>query len=248
MLAALRDDLGVAWNLARPGRPIYRNAEYLSATLEVDAQTMQRWLPAGVRLTTPAHADLFCAYFPDNTFGAVYREVGVFVHIQVGRKVGIHCPWMIVDHDIALILGRESLGYPKKMGEITWAREGDRLHTSGTRQGVELVTMDAQIGAVIAQPPPFLGRPHRNVIGTLGLSLPRLIAFTPRETNVETREVALTLQRNGSAHDPLHQMGLGRVLTARLHRVNIAAGWLPPLALRPTHPLYLLRRLQPRVL
>lgn len=248
MFSELRDDLGVAVDLARFGQPIYRNAQYLSATLEVDAAAIRRWLPAGVKLANPARADLFCAYFPDNALGAVYREVGLFVHIRAGGKTGIHCPWMLVDNDIALILGRELLGYPKKMAEVEWNRDGDSLHASGTRQGVRLVKMDAQLGDVITDPPPFLGRPHRNVIGTLGLSLPRILAFTPRETNVETREVEMKLEFTGSERDPVHQMGLGPVVAARLHRVNLAASRLLPMALRPTNPLYLLRRFQPRVL
>ncbi len=248
MLAQLRDEFSVAWDLARFGRHLYRNAEYLAATVEVDPQAMRPWLPAGVKLAEPARADLFCAWFPDNAFGVAYREVGLFVHVKVGRKTGIHCPWMLVDNDIALILGREALGYPKKMADITWTRENDRIVAGGTRQGVTLVEMTATLGKVIDDPPPFLGRPHRNVVGMLGVSLPRLIAFTPRETNVETREVRLDLRFAGSTRDPLHEMGLGAVVEARLHRVNIAAGWLPPLSWRPTNPLYLMRRLQPRVL
>lgn len=248
MLAALRDELAVALDLARPGQPIYRNAEYLTATLEVDADILRRFLPSGVKLASPARADLFCARFPDNSFGTAYQEAGLFVHIKVGRHTGIHCPWMIVDNDIALILGREALGYPKKFGEINWQRDGAQIVASSSRQGVTLIEMQAQIGAVIDDPPPFLGRPHRNVIGTLGLSVPRIVSFTPRETNLETRAVEMRLNWQGSEHDPLHSMGLGEVVEARLHRVNIAANLLPPIAWRPTNPLYLACRLQPRVL
>jgi len=196
--------------LARPGKLIYRNAEYLSATLAVDESAMRKWLPPGVKLAKPARADLFCAYFPDNSFGAVYREAGLFVHIQIGKKIGIHCPWMLVDNGTALILGRELLGYPKKWGVLEWGRNGVALSARACRNGSELLRMQARLGSVISEPPPFLGRPHRNVIGSLGFSLPRLLAFTPKESNVETRQAEIEVSFNGSDSDPLDKMGLGR--------------------------------------
>ncbi|AHI68451.1 acetoacetate decarboxylase family protein [Burkholderia thailandensis] len=235
-------------DLARPGETIYRNAQYLAATVSIDPYRMQPWLPRGVRLAEPARADLFCAYFPENSFGSVYREVGLFVHVQVGKKVGIHCPWMIVDDDVALILGREVCGYPKKIGQIEWRHDGDEIVANGTRQGATLVEMHASLGDVVPFPPPILGRPHRNAVGLLGLSMPRLVAFTPNEINVETRVAQLELKLGGTERDPIHAMGIGAVLEARLHRIDIVGGYMPPIPVRPLNPLYLLRGIRPRIL
>ena len=243
-----KQELDVALKLARLGDFAYRDAQYLAATLEVEPAAMRRFLPASLRLADPPRADLFCAYFPDCSFASVYREAGLFVHVRTRRGVGIHCPWMIVDDDVALILGRELLGYPKKLGEITWERSDDRIVAAASRRGQALIAMDAKLGARVEHPEPFLGRPHRNVIGLLGLALPRLIAFMPKETPVDVRDVDLTLDLAGSAVDPLHDMGLGAVVRSRLHTVNIAAGWQLPLPLRPVAPTFLLRRLHPRVL
>ena len=247
MFAELRTDIKSALSIARPGALMYRDAQYLAATLTVDTQRLRRWLPPGVSLTKEARADLFCAYFPDNTIGAVYHEAGLFVHINVWGKTGIFCPWMIVDNDAALILGRELLGYPKKMGDFTWLRNGDELRASGARHGQKLVQMTARVGDVIIDPPPFLGRPHRNLIGTLGLSMPRLLAFTPMEINVETRKVDMSVQFDGNAQDPLHEMGLGEVVAARLHRVNLGSSWRPPFPVRPVSLLFLLRHMRLRM-
>lgn len=234
--------------LAAPkGGMLYRDAHYLVATLEVDATAMRRWLPSGIRLAEPARADLFTAWFPECTYGSVYHEAGVFVHVKTLRGTGIHCPWMILDDDVALILGRELLGYPKKLGEISWELDRDRIEAHASRRGTTLVGMRGVLGDVIEDAPPILGRPHRNVTGTLGLALPRIVGFTPGEHPIETRRVDLELTVDGTERDPLHLMGLGDVVDARLHRVDLSAG-SPPLPLRPLTPLYSLTRLRPRVL
>ncbi|MFB6723970.1 acetoacetate decarboxylase family protein [Kribbella sp. NPDC056345] len=242
-----RDGLRRLRRLASPRRMLYRDAHYLAATVEVDPAVMRRWLPTGIRLAEPARADLFCAWFPECSYGSVYHEAGLFVHIKTRRGTGIHCPWMILDDDVALILGRELLGYPKKLGEITWSLDGDRIQAQASRRGTGLITMSGTLGDRISDAPPILGRPHRNVTGTLGLSLPRIVAFTPVEHPIETRRVDLNLTVGGSDRDPLHLMGLGRVLEARLHRVDLAAA-RPPLPLRPLTPLYAVTHLRPRVL
>ncbi|WP_341268262.1 acetoacetate decarboxylase family protein [Gordonia malaquae] len=245
----LRGSLREARRLAPVRGMLYRDAHYFTATVEVDVPTMNAWLPAGVRPVTPGRADVFAAWFPDCTYGSVYHEAGVFVHIKtIGGRTGIHCPWMILDDDVALILGRELLGYPKKLGEINWSLDDTAISASAHRRGEELLTMSGRLGDVAPDAPPILGRPHRNVAGTLGASLPRVIGFTPGEHPIETRTVHLDDFRiRGTERDPIDRMGLGAVVDSRLHRVDLSAG-SPPIPLRPLSPLFSLTRLRPRVL
>ncbi|WP_265446254.1 acetoacetate decarboxylase family protein [Flexivirga meconopsidis] len=226
---------------------LYRDAHYLAATVKVDPVKMQPWLPPGIRLAEPARADLFCAWFPECTYGSVYHEAGLFVHIKTLRGTGIHCPWMILDDDVPLILGRELLGYPKKLGEIDWSIEGDRIESHARRRGAPLLDLVGTLGEEIADAPPFLGRPHRNVSGLIGAALPRVLAFTPGEHPISTRRVDLDLKVQGSDRDPLHLMGLGDLVDARLHRVDLTAG-SPPIPVRPLSPLFPALHLTPRVL
>lgn len=241
-IASVRRVVGLA---AIPGGLIYRNAQYLAATVEIDAKAMKPWLPAGVRLADTHTADLFTAHFPDHTYGGPYCEAGLFVHIKTALgTTGIHCPWMLVNDDTPLILGRELLGYPKKMGDISWSIDGDEIRSSAGRQGTKLLSLNGTLGEVIENPPPILGRPHRNVIGT---HAPYLVGFTPGEHVIEVRQAHLDVEISGTERDPIDQMGIGRVLEARLHRVNLSAG-SPPVPLRPLTPLYTAAHLTPRVL
>ena len=246
----LRSSVRQVLDLAPRGGLLYRNAHYFSATVEVDPKIMRRWLPSGIRLAEPARADLFTAWFPECTYGSVYHEAGLFVHIKTRSGAGIHCPWMILDDDVALIIGRELLGYPKKLGEISWEIDGNHIEAHASRRGSKLLSMSGTLGDVLNDAPPILARPHRNVTGTLGLlDLPRITAFTPKERSIEVRRVDdLELTVGGSERDPLHLMGLGEVVEARLHRVDLPTPARPPFRTRPLTPLHTLTTLRPRVL
>lgn len=249
MLSRLRNDLRTPWSMAKLGGKLYHNAQYLTAVVEVDPKAMAPWLPAGMKLAKPGRADLFCAYFPDNVYTGAYHEAGLFVHVKAGSDYGIFCPWMILDDDRAMIIGRELLGYPKKLGEVAWDDNGQRILAKATRRGSTLIEMDARLGEVIHDAPPILGLPHRNVTGCLGLNLPREVRFTPKEHPIEVRRVDMKLHFQGNANDPLNEMGLGTVVESRLHRVDLSGGLVPPLQIpRLTNPLFLLRQFNPRVL
>lgn len=244
----LRGDIKRALSLGDPRRTLYRGAHYFAATVEVDADRMRQWLPAGVRLAEPGRADVFTAYFPDCNYGSVYHEAGLFVHIKARGQTGIHCPWMILDDDVALILGRELLGYPKKLGEIDWELDENGIRATATRRGHKLISMHGRLGEVMTGAPPILGRPHRNVASLTGAFLPWVLAFTPGERPIEVRRIEdAHLEIGGSERDPIDQMGLGRVVEARLHRVDLTAG-RPPIPIRPLTPLFTATRLRPRVL
>lgn len=206
---------------------LYEDAHFFSAEMEVDAAAAKRWVPFPLRLASPARATVFTAFFPHNVFGSVYREAGIFLHVVHRFTRALFCPWILVDDDVALILGRELLGYPKKMGEIEFALEGDAIRGVAHRRGAELIRMTGTLGARIDDPKPMLGRPHRNIRTLLGLSLPKVLAFTPGEEPIEVRRAEVEVSIGGSSRDPLRELGFGRVLEAHLHRVNLTARGLP---------------------
>ncbi|WP_067823855.1 acetoacetate decarboxylase family protein [Nocardia inohanensis] len=248
---SLGTDLTRLLAIADPRGSFYRDAHYYSATVEVDPGKMRQWLPAGMRLAEPARADVFTAYFPEYNYGTeAYHEAAVFVHVKTLQGTGIHCVWMVLDDDVALIMGREGAGYPKKLGQIDWAKTDTEIRAEAGRRGHKLVRMSGRLGEVIEDAPPFLGRPHRNVMGLMGALFPSfVVGFTPREKIIEARRVEdFTLEIGGSERDPLDQMGLGRVVEARLHRVDLFATGLPPIPLRPLSPLFTLTHLRPRIL
>jgi acetoacetate decarboxylase len=226
---------------------VYRDAHYLAVEVDVDEGAARSWTPWPLRPAKPAMATIFCAWFPSTTFGSIYRESGIFLHVEHRGRAAIHCPWMIVDDDVALVLGRELLGYPKKMGEIDFRIDGDRIEATARRRGATLVTMRGTLREAIAEPPPMLGRPHRNLRCGMSLSIPRLVAFTPREQPIEVRRAELEVTIAGSERDPIDELGFGRVRAARLHRVNLGAGLDVPHTASLASPLFFVRSLMRRV-
>jgi acetoacetate decarboxylase len=229
-------------SMIAPGDWLYLDAHYLVAEVELDPAAARRWVPAPLELAKPARGLIFTAWFPTTTFGSVYREAGVFLNVEHGRRRAVYSPWMIVDDDVALIYGRELCGYPKKIGHIDFCVDGDRIRGVAQRRGSELLRMEGTLGDRVLDPPPMLGRPHRNVRASLGLTLPKVIAFTPREEPIEVRRADLEVTIGHSERDPLGDMGFGRVCASYLHRVNLGAAGIP-LPVGVASPVAFLRHL-----
>jgi acetoacetate decarboxylase len=231
-------------SMLAPGDWLYRDAHYFVADMDVDERAARRWVPSPLRLASPARASIFTAWFPTNTFGSVYREAGLFLHVEHRGTRAIFSPWMLVDDDVALILGRELLGYPKKMGEIEFELDGDRICGTAHRRGALILRMEGELGAEVREPPPMLGRPHRNVRGSLGLALPKVIAFTPHEEPTLVRRATAKVTVGASERDPLAELGFGAVRAAYLHRVNIRAPRFGlPLPIAAVSPAWYARQL-----
>lgn len=228
--------------LANLGGWIFTDATFLAAKVEIDPDRAARWLPGGLRLARPATATLFIAHYPQTSFGSVYNEAGLFVDVRRRLRSAVHCPWMLVDDDIALILGRELLGYPKKMGTFSVSLDGDDVDASVERKGVRLLRLRGKVGPAAVNPPPMLARRTFNAWGPLGLALQKLLTFTPTEQILEARTVDLAIEIRPAPRDPLHELGVGRVLEAYRYRLNIGGSGVP-LPVRSLSPLYLLRSL-----
>ena len=109
------------------------NAHVLAVDCEVNEGVAASWLPGGLRLSKPGRATIFVADYPETTFSDPYHEAGVLLHVKLGFSEAVHCPWMLVDDDVALILGREYMGFPKKLGEICLSVEEDDVRATVDR-------------------------------------------------------------------------------------------------------------------
>lgn len=253
--------LAAPWSLARtlrvlisPERPGWRDARLLSFDTDVDAAAARRWLPPGLRPSEPARATWFVADYPDTSFGVAYRECGLLLHARrFGRPV-THCAWMVVDDDTALILGRELLGFPKKMAVIDIAASGDRWRATVARRGVELLSVDAELGADLP-PARAFPLPLVNLRGFPGLVPSLLWRMEITEHFRAGRAATLSVRLQGSDADPLHELFAGAVTCAG-RWLNVDLGTPSTTAavarvawpIRPVSPAWLLRRLPLRTL
>jgi acetoacetate decarboxylase len=227
------------WDLANVGGNMYTGAIFFALRVALDERAARHWLPPGVRLASPATATVFASHFPETSFGSVYDEAGVFFHVRRRFRRAVFCPWMVVTDDVALVVGRELLGYPKKLARITFdidgGREGSEVRAEVERRGRVVLKLRGRVGERVQDAPPMLGQRALNVRGALGVTTQRLITFTPREEIVEARRATAELElgrseavdRREQGRDPVDELGLGRVLGAHLYRVNVRASWPP---------------------
>jgi Acetoacetate decarboxylase (ADC) len=231
------------------GRPsFWQDARMVFAEVPVDYDKVKNWVPFPLRLERPAKASVFIADYPKTSFGSVYREAAIMLHVRLfGLIPMVHCPWMIVDDDRALILGRELLGYPKKMGIFRFEERDGRFFGSVTRHGEEVFRIEGEIGAPLAAPPPGIGRWQANIRSLLASFFAHLLIFRPRETVHRANAMNARVTLKSAPEDPIDIMA-GPAGTATIRTCDIGGGAVP-LLLRiwPVGPVFVARLMRLRV-
>lgn len=205
--------------------PTWKNARILAAEVPVSGAAAAALLPGALRVVDPPTATLFIADYPETTFGSVYREAAVLLHAADAKGPALHCPWMVVDDDTALILGREVLGFPKKMAEIALDVRGDSVTGSVRRKGAEVMRIEAQLGEDEREPAPLFGRRMVNAIGTL-LTGMKLIDLPPASETFHSSRRALDAKvtLGSSERDPLGELAAAPSARARYLVMDFGGG------------------------
>lgn len=86
---------------------------------------------------------VYIANFSRTNFGLVYKEAALFLVCQHEGKIGIYTLSMPVDNDMAMALGREVFGYPKKMANIHLEKNKKDVVGGVERRGVRIVEIKA---------------------------------------------------------------------------------------------------------
>jgi acetoacetate decarboxylase len=86
----------------------------------------------------------YTAIFGKTNFGIdTYKESAVFIFCKYKGEVGTYCLSMPVNHDIAMALGREMYGYPKKMATIHLEKSKGKAVGWTERHGIRINEMKA---------------------------------------------------------------------------------------------------------
>lgn len=210
---------------------LWTGARLLMATVAVDEAAARTWIPPGMELASPATATFFVAHYPLTQFGSVYNEGAVLLHIEDATGPAWHCPWMVVDDDTALILGREMLGFPKKMADITLDEGSDTLVGTVSRKDTEVLRIELPIGALTAEGGGVWTNRIVNVHGTFVGGM-RLLEVKPLTETVHDRLIGTaTVTLGSSDRDPLGGLvpepAEGEALFAVLDFAELANGGVP---------------------
>jgi acetoacetate decarboxylase len=218
----------------RPFVVEFVGAEMLMAAFQTDSDTVARILPEPLTPAAEPVAIAFVARYPQTTVGIAYEEGALFVQACLGQESGLYCLAMPVTDDMAMVYGRETFGFPKKMADaITLDDSGAQVVGAVTRKGTEILRIELEPQAP-AQPSDSSvfaheavdrdGRPCWEVLSFLfkffpspsGKSLdylPRLIRqrtlLCPRP-GIRTGKGRVVLK--SSDFDPLGDIPVGRVI------------------------------------
>jgi acetoacetate decarboxylase len=209
---------------------IWINARVLVAELSVDPTEAAKFVPPEMKMTDESKATVFIADYPETTFGSVYREAAVIMHCEDEKGAFRYCPWMVVDDDTALILGRELLGFPKKMAEIKLEETNNHVIGTVSRKGVEVMRIEGSVEAEIAQPSPVFGVRMINVFGSLigGMKLLEIPPSSEKFKSANSVTAKVTL--NSSDRDVLGGLSSPVEVDARLVTMDFGGnGELPAL-------------------
>jgi len=212
---------------------IYNNVEAISFTYETDEDAALDILPEGLELSSPATAGLmFVKYPPPNGLGA-YEEAILAIYCTWQGEPRIYLPYLIVNSDIPLAAGREIWGFPKKLGHVSFEKEGDmvwgaierpagnRICTGvmRTQAPVTLETVEQQIPVISLRviPSPEEGAEP---------SLAELIEIRyDNDVSNEVWEGPGSVQfHSTSSIDPWHRLGVNRMLNATYRRYHQELG------------------------
>ena len=87
----------------------------------------------------------FVADYPSTNFDVSYRESALFIRAVHNGEEGNYCLSMPVTNDIAMAGGREVFGFPKKMANIYYKKDGDTVEGWTERRGTRFMEVRAKL-------------------------------------------------------------------------------------------------------
>lgn len=229
------------FQIPQPGQHLWIDAKLIVVDAAVSPEAAAELLPPPLVPAEPATATFYISDFPETRFGSSYREAAVILHARDEQGPAMSCPWMVVDEDTALILGRELLGFPKKMAEISFDETGDRVVAVVSRRGEEVMRIEAELGEEETDPAPILNKRTINVHGSIVGGM-KLIELNTAEDIKSSRTATAKLRLGKTDRDPLADLDADPTGPARFVTMDFGAGELFPKVIGDVEPSWALRK------
>jgi acetoacetate decarboxylase len=123
----------------------FYDAEMLTVMWETKRETVKRLLPPPLKPTRRPLAMAFIAYYPRTNFCPSYYEAGLFLKAIFKGMEGNYCLSMPVTNDMAMAMGREEFGYPKKLANIEFKRSRNYVKGHVERHGARFFEVRARL-------------------------------------------------------------------------------------------------------
>ena len=122
----------------------FYDAEIVFAYWLTRSEVVERLLPPPLKPGDPV-ATAFIANYPSTSWGLPYREAGLYLSAQYEQAKYSYCLSMLVTNDMAMALGREKFGFPKKIAQIQLGQAGGKTQGYVERNGVRFFEVEFAI-------------------------------------------------------------------------------------------------------
>jgi acetoacetate decarboxylase len=123
----------------------FYDAEMLTLVWETTPEVIEKLLPPPLKPASMSGVVAFLANYPSTNFSLPYLESALFVSASYEGQEGFYCLSMPVTNDMGMAGGRERFGYPKKMANIAFQREGDTIEGWTERHGIRFMKVKANL-------------------------------------------------------------------------------------------------------
>ncbi len=121
-------------------------AEMIIGLYRTDPEAVRKILPKPLAPYKEPLVFTFVAHYPETNFGLTYNEGALIVLATYKGEIGGYCLSMPVTDDMAMVAGRELVGFPKKIAEeISLVKEGDTVTSRIVRKGHEIINISCEL-------------------------------------------------------------------------------------------------------
>jgi acetoacetate decarboxylase len=206
---------------------VFDDVDMLVLAWRTDPIIIARVLPPPLKPAAAPVVVAFIANFKSTNYNPPYHEAGLYVRAQHEGVEGGYCASMLLDDDIAMMIGREMHGYPKKLARLGLSVNDAKVSAHIERRGVRIIDAELDLTAPTHDPmaalaqlagPTYTFRFSPAVEGR-GMDGPvRLVessaAAEPREVLAGSPRVALT----PSEFDPWAELAVEEIIGAAFVR------------------------------
>lgn len=123
----------------------FYDAQMLVVYWETKPEIIARLLPSPLKPSNHPIALAFVAYYPSTNFDVTYKETALLISAAFNGEEGGYCLAMPVTSDMAMAGGREFFGFPKKMADIHYKKDGDTAEGWTERRGTRFMEIRARL-------------------------------------------------------------------------------------------------------
>jgi acetoacetate decarboxylase len=206
--------------------PRFTDAERLQVDFLTTPEFVRSVLPPGLEPAAEPIASASVGVFRSNCVGNFSGgSIALMARHGAVEAAYVLCMYMTTDH--AIVFGRDLFGEPKKQAKIELHRHGDHARGSVERHGVRLIDIAVALGPSRG---PGVGRSATFNIKALpaadgnGLESDAILTVAEFEAvSTDRWDGTATLKLGGTPHDPLDDIPIVAIRSARLIRGDLNA-------------------------